>query len=85
MLDLSEIVREEVAKQLSEIKVDNDAELKPIQKSVCIGQTELARHLGITKVTVCKWQREGRLKGCFTRVGRKIIYDLDKLDRKFAG
>jgi predicted site-specific integrase-resolvase len=47
------------------------------------GQKELSEYLGVSKATVNQWQRMGKFEGCYLRVGRKIVYNLDDIDTKF--
>jgi hypothetical protein len=81
-IDIENLVREEVAKQLAEM---GTTVKEPIKERIAVGQKQLAEYCGASVITVSRWQSDGKLKGCFTRVGHKVIYDLNKIDAKFAG
>ena len=49
------------------------------------GQVALAKELGVTQQTVSLWHSGGKFAGCYSRIGKKIIYDLDAILEKFAG
>jgi hypothetical protein len=49
------------------------------------GQTALAKKLGVTQQTISLWQNQGKFRDCFTRIGKKYIYNLDAILEKFAG
>ncbi len=53
------------------------------EERLVYGQNELANYLRVAPGTVNRWQREGKFSGCYNRIGRKIIYSLDKIDAKF--
>ena len=53
------------------------------EKRLIYGQNELATYLRVAPGTVNRWHREGKFAGCYNRIGRKIIYSLDKIDAKF--
>ena len=80
-VNIEELIRDEVSRQLAEReKVSETLQKEP---QTCIGQQALAKHLGVSTVTVNRWHREGRFNGCYTRIGKKICYDLSKIERKF--
>jgi hypothetical protein len=83
-IEIENLVRNEVARQLAEAGLIRQNEEKN-EKRTAAGQKELADYLVASVPTINRWQAEGKLNGCFTRIGRKIIYDLDKVDSKFAG
>lgn len=62
----------------------NNRENEKVRRRTAAGQKELAEYLFSSVPTVNRWQAAGKLNGCYTRVGRKIIYDLDKIDSKFS-
>lgn len=47
------------------------------------GQLALARELGVTQQTISNWQKQGKFDGCYTRIGKKITYNLDIILLKF--
>lgn len=49
------------------------------------GQDALAKELGVTQQTISLWQSQGKFTDCFTRIGKKYLYDLDAILAKFAG
>ena len=49
------------------------------------GQTALAKELGVTQQTISLWQNHGKFQDCFTRIGKKYLYNLDAILEKFAG
>ena len=49
------------------------------------GQAALAKELGVTQQTISLWQSHGKFMDCFTRIGKKYIYNLDAILEKFAG
>ena len=49
------------------------------------GQVALAKELGVTQQTISLWQSHGKFADCFTRIGKKYIYNLDAIMEKFAG
>ena len=49
------------------------------------GQVALAKELGVTQQTISVWQSQGKFADCFTRIGKKYLYDLDAILAKFAG
>lgn len=49
------------------------------------GQTALAKEFGVTQQTISLWQNQGKFRDCFTRIGKKYIYNLDAILEKFAG
>ena len=53
------------------------------EERLIYGQKELANDLRVASGTINRWQREGKFAGCYKRIGRKIIYSLDKIDAKF--
>jgi len=55
---------------------------KPKPRTVT-GQVALAGYLGCSVPTVARWQASGKLSGCYTQIGRKLIFNLDKIDEKF--
>ena len=63
--------------------MDKD-ETEKVRRRTAAGQKELAEYLFSSVPTVNRWQASGKLNGCYTRVGRKIIYNLDKIDAKFS-
>ena len=48
-------------------------------------QSDIAKKLGVTQVTVCRWHKAGKFKGCFVRVNGKISYSWDAIRAKFGG
>jgi hypothetical protein len=54
------------------------------ERRIAAGQKELAEYLFASVPTINRWQADGKLDGCYTRIGRKIIYDLNKVDSKFS-
>lgn len=79
-LDIEQFVRDEISRQLRERENTFSNEC---DSQICAGQRALAERLHVSLITVCRWQKEGRLDGCFTRVGRKIIYDLAKIEKLY--
>jgi len=55
---------------------------KPKPRTVT-GQIALAHYLGCSVPTVARWQASGKLSGCYTQIGRKLIFNLDRIDEKF--
>lgn len=49
------------------------------------GQKALAEKLGVKQSTISRWQSAGKLSGCFCRVGKNVVYDLDCIWEKFKG
>ena len=49
------------------------------------GQTALAKEFEVTQQTISLWQNQGKFRDCFTRIGKKYIYNLDAILEKFAG
>ena len=49
------------------------------------GQDALAKELGVKQSTVSRWQTAGKLDGCYYRVGKKVVYNLDAILEKFKG
>jgi DNA-binding transcriptional regulator YiaG len=79
-------IEQEVTRQINQrLAETGKKEVAPVEPKTAMGQKELAKYYGVSNVTVCRWQREGRLKGCYTKLGRKICYDINKLDKKFGG
>ena len=49
------------------------------EKDVVVGNTELAKRLGVSKKTITNYKVSGRLDGTYKQIGRKIIYDFKKV------
>jgi predicted site-specific integrase-resolvase len=49
------------------------------------GQKDLAKALGVEQATVSRWQTAGKFEGCYYRVGKKVVYNLDAILEKFKG
>ena len=79
-LDIEKMVRDEVSRQLQERENLIRGYREP---ETCVGQQALATKLHVSLPTVNRWHKERRLEGCYTRVGRKIVYDVAKIETKF--
>lgn len=79
-IDIERLVREEVSRQLKERE---DLARECGEPETCVGQKALAAKLHVCLITVNRWHKEGRLDGCYTRVGRKIVYNLSKIEKLY--
>lgn len=75
-----ELIRNEVSRQLKERDNAAHQELKP---NTCVGQNALAKCLHVSNVTVNRWHSEGKFEGCYTRIGKKIVYDVSKIEKLY--
>lgn len=79
---IKEIVRSEVDRILKE-KFSDLFERKE-EKRFAYSLTELAKYLGCGKATVSRWKDEGKFKGCYQQIDRTLIFNLNKIDKKFG-
>lgn len=49
------------------------------EQDIVIGNSELARRLGLACGTVQNYKRNGYLEGTYKQMGRKVIYDFEKV------
>lgn len=64
-------------------ELESEKSNKPTPRTA-MGQAALADYLGCSVPTVARWQANGKLGGCYTQVGRKLIFNLDRIDEKFS-
>ena len=76
-IDIENMVREEVTRQLQERESASRENREP---HTCVGQQALAARLHVSIVTINRWHREGKFDGCYTRLGKKIVYNIDKIE-----
>lgn len=48
------------------------------------GLKGLADYTGVSLYCVARWKKEGKLEGCYLQIGRKITFNLDKIDEKLG-
>lgn len=77
-IDIENMVRDEVTRQLQERESAMRGNREP---QTCVGQQALAARLHVSIVTINRWHREGKFDGCYTRLGKKIVYNLDKIEK----
>lgn len=70
---------------LYKIIMKEDSKDSKKEPRLVYGQKALAERLGVTQATISRWQSAGKLSGCFCRVGKNVVYDLDCIWEKFAG
>lgn len=76
-IDIENMVRDEVTRQLQERESAIRENREP---HTCVGQQALAARLHVSIVTINRWHREGKFDGCYTRLGKKIVYNIDKIE-----
>lgn len=77
-LEIENLIRDEVSRQLNEMFGSMRENREP---EICVGQMQLAAKLHVSLMTVNRWHKGGRFDGCYTQIGRKIVYNLDKIKK----
>lgn len=56
-------------------KIANQIEIKVNERKLIYGLPGLRRLLGCSQVTAQRIKNSGKLKGCYSQIGRKIVFD----------
>jgi len=60
-------------------KIANQTEIKANDQKLIYGLPGLSRLLNCSHVTAQRIKNSGKLRGCFSQVGRKIVFDESKV------
>ncbi|MBA4301280.1 MAG: hypothetical protein C0433_14435 [Cyclobacterium sp.] len=69
--------KDEIAKLIQAQLEGTQLFQKPILKQTILDTDQLMEKLGVTRPTLSKWRKEGRIP--FIQVGAVVRYDLDKV------